>query len=202
MYAYSPESIDPPASLWPPSRLDMRASALLCAPRFGYRVFQSFYDRRLACTLHVDCGHRDGIRIPQCLPNTKSLSGDPEHDAEEEDRTLRYCSPLPLIPYHLSDRPRCSPTTVFSMAIFSKLSSTSAKMIDRLSVIAAKTKTKVRPRLPRVKTVLSGVKVAAAVAGRLGGSVPYMQGIVDAANEVVACAEVSHFIRCTVQEFR
>ena len=88
------------------------------------------------------------------------------------------------------------------MAIFSKLSSTSAKTIDRLSAIAAKTRTKVRPRLPRGKTVLSGVKVAAAVAGRLGGSVPYMQGIVDAANEVVACAEVSHFIRCTVQEFR
>ena len=75
-------------------------------------------------------------------------------------------------------------------------------MIDRLSVIAAKTKTKVRPRLPRSKTVLSGVKVAAAVASKLGGSVPYMQGIVDAANEVAACAEMSYFIRCTVQEFR
>ncbi|KAM5537702.1 hypothetical protein V8D89_008651 [Ganoderma adspersum] len=74
------------------------------------------------------------------------------------------------------------------MEIFSKLSTTSAKTVGCLSGIAAKTKAKVRPRLPRRATVLSGVKIAAAVAGTLGSSVPYMQAVVHAANEVVACA--------------
>ena len=66
----------------------------------------------------------------------------------------------------------------------------SAKTIGRLLTVAAKTKAKVGPHLPRGSTVLSGVKVAATVAGKVGSSVPYMQGIVDAANEVVACTEV------------
>ena len=84
------------------------------------------------------------------------------------------------------------------MPVFSKLSTTSAQAIGRLLVVAAKTKAKVGPHLPRGSTVLSGVKVAAMVVGKVGSSVPYMQGIVDAANEVVACAEVSnsssHFV--------
>ncbi|KAM5542534.1 hypothetical protein V8D89_003993 [Ganoderma adspersum] len=75
------------------------------------------------------------------------------------------------------------------MAIFSKLSAKSSKTIDKLSASANKAKAKVGSHLPRGKTVLSGVNIAAAVAGKLGGSVPYMQGMVDAANEVVACAE-------------
>ena len=77
------------------------------------------------------------------------------------------------------------------MPVFSKLSTTSAQAIGRLLVVAAKTKAKVGPHLPRGSTVLSGVKVAATVAGKVGSSVPYMQRIVDAANEVVVCAEVS-----------
>lgn len=79
------------------------------------------------------------------------------------------------------------------MAIFSKLSIKSAKAKDRLSALAAKAQAKVRPHLPRGDAVLSGVKVATTVAGKLGSSVPYMKGIVDAANQVVAHAEVSRF---------
>ena len=77
------------------------------------------------------------------------------------------------------------------MTIFSKLFTRSTRMHDRLSEIAEKTKAKVGPGLPRSESVLSGIKVAAVIAGRLGTSVPYMQGIVEAANEIVACAEVS-----------
>lgn len=77
------------------------------------------------------------------------------------------------------------------MTIFSKLSTKSTRTHDRISEIAAKTKAKVGPGLPRSESVLSGIKVAAVIAGRLGTSVPYMQGIVEAANEIVACAEVS-----------
>ena len=77
------------------------------------------------------------------------------------------------------------------MTIFSKLSTKSTRTHDHISEIAAKTKAKVGPGLPRSESVLSGIKVAAVIAGRLGTSVPYMQGIVEAANEIVACAEVS-----------
>ncbi|PIL37752.1 hypothetical protein GSI_01446 [Ganoderma sinense ZZ0214-1] len=75
------------------------------------------------------------------------------------------------------------------MAIFSKPSTKSAKTIECPSTANLKISLRVRRRLLRGSTVLSGIKVAAAVAGKVGGSVPYMQGIVDAANEVVACAE-------------
>ncbi|KAM5542528.1 hypothetical protein V8D89_003987 [Ganoderma adspersum] len=75
------------------------------------------------------------------------------------------------------------------MTLFSKLSTKSTRTHDGPSVIATNTKAKVSPRLPRGATVLSGIKVAAVVAGRLGSSVPYMQGIVEAANEVIAYAE-------------
>ena len=93
--------------------------------------------------------------------------------------------------YRQSHRLCSLPGSFTPMTIFSKLSTKSTRTRDGLSATGAKTKAKVCLGFPRSESVLSGIKVAAVVAGRLGSSVPYMQGIVEAANEIVACAEVS-----------
>ncbi|TBU39223.1 hypothetical protein BD309DRAFT_872738 [Dichomitus squalens] len=69
-------------------------------------------------------------------------------------------------------------------AVFSKLKSVTTKPLGRISVLATKTRAKVGPHLPRGSTVVSGIKVSFAVATTLGLSVPYMQGISDAASKV------------------
>ncbi|TBU52555.1 hypothetical protein BD310DRAFT_940006 [Dichomitus squalens] len=69
-------------------------------------------------------------------------------------------------------------------AVFSKLKSVTTKPLGRISVLATETRAKVGPHLPRGSTVVSGIKVSFAVATTLGLSVPYMQGISDAASKV------------------
>ena len=75
--------------------------------------------------------------------------------------------------------------------VFSKLKSASTKPFTRVSVLAMKAKAKVGPRLPRGSTVISGIKLSVAVVTTLGLSVPYMQGISDAASKVKEHADVS-----------
>ena len=79
------------------------------------------------------------------------------------------------------------------MAILSKLSTKSARTPRHLSATATKAKAKVGLRLPRGETVLSGLKVSTTIASKLGGSVPYMQGIADTMDQIVAYADVSRF---------
>ncbi|TBU31243.1 hypothetical protein BD311DRAFT_786610 [Dichomitus squalens] len=69
-------------------------------------------------------------------------------------------------------------------AVFSKLKSVSTKPLHRVSALATKARAKVGPHLPRSSTVVAGIKVSFAVATTLAPSVPYMQGIVDAASKV------------------
>ncbi|TBU57183.1 hypothetical protein BD310DRAFT_822055 [Dichomitus squalens] len=69
-------------------------------------------------------------------------------------------------------------------AVFSKLRSVSTKPLHRVSALATKARAKVGPHLPRSSTVVAGIKVSFAVATTLAPSVPYMQGIVDAASKV------------------
>ncbi|TBU31251.1 hypothetical protein BD311DRAFT_133141 [Dichomitus squalens] len=74
-------------------------------------------------------------------------------------------------------------------AVFSKLKSVSTKPLDRVSAFATKTRVKVGPRLPRGSTIVSGIRMSFAVAMTLGLSVPYMQGISEAASKVMEHAD-------------
>ena len=77
-------------------------------------------------------------------------------------------------------------------AVFSKLKSVSAKSFSSVSALATKAKTKMGPRMPRGSTVVTGIKLSFAVATTLGLSLPYMQGISDAASKVKEYADVSY----------
>ncbi|TBU36976.1 hypothetical protein BD309DRAFT_974903 [Dichomitus squalens] len=70
-------------------------------------------------------------------------------------------------------------------ALISKLKSASNKPSARISGLARKAKAKAAPCLPRGSTVVAGIKVTVAVVATLGLSVPYMQGISEAASKVM-----------------
>ncbi|PIL37740.1 hypothetical protein GSI_01434 [Ganoderma sinense ZZ0214-1] len=71
------------------------------------------------------------------------------------------------------------------MPVFSKISSKTASATSCLSSVAPKAKAKVGPRLPRGATVVTGIKLSVTVATKLDLSVPYMQGISEAADEIM-----------------
>ena len=71
-------------------------------------------------------------------------------------------------------------------AVFSKLKSVSSKPFGRIAILAAKTKTKVGPYLPRSSTVVGTAKVSVAIAATLGLSVPHMQGMYEAAKQILS----------------
>ncbi len=112
-----------------------------------------------------------------------------EDKRSERAHSERYC-PLPYSPSQpvsVSSFPFLIPLLAHIMpAIFSKISSKTTKTAGRLSAIAAKAKAKLGPRLPRGDAVIPAAKLAIMAASKLGGAVPYLQGIADVMDQIVA----------------